>query len=179
MLTPTIQPTKKQHEAWEALKTKDIIFLGGGAGGGKSWWLCETRLVNSYFYPGYRSFIGREELKRLMQSTFITWNKVCKFHNIPFDDWKLNGQYNYIEFKNGSRIDLLDLKYTPSDPMFERFGSLEYTGGCIEEAGEIHFMAFDVLKGRIGRQLNKEYNLFPPKMLLTCNPTQNWLYRIF
>ena len=40
-------------------------------------------------------------------------------------------------------------------------------------------MAFDVLKTRIGRHMNKEYNLLPPKFLLTCNPTQNWLYRIF
>jgi len=111
-----LKPTHKQYEAWLALENHNIVFLGGGAGGGKSWWLCETRLVNAYRYPGYKSFIGREELKRLMASTFLTWCKVCKYHNIPQDDWKLNGQYNYIEFKNGSRIDLLDLKYLPSDP---------------------------------------------------------------
>lgn len=178
LITPTIRPTIKQHEAWEALGENDVVFFGGGAGGGKSWWLCETRLVNCYFYPGYRSFIGRNELKRLMQSTFITWQKVCKFHNIPKDDWKLNGQYNYIEFNNGSRIDLLDLKYEPSDQFYERFGSLEYTDGAIEEAGEIHFLAYDVLKSRVGRHLNKELNI-RATIAITGNPKKNWTYREF
>jgi hypothetical protein len=126
--------------------------------------------------------MGRKELKRLMASTYVTWLKVCQHHNIPPSSWKLNGQYNYIEFVDGtakgSRIDLLDLNEQPSDPLFERFGSLEYTGGWIEEAGEVSFMAFDVLKTRVGRHLNKEFDLVP-KMLLTCNPTQNWLFRIF
>jgi len=173
-----LTPTLKQHEAWGALKEYPIVFLGGGAGGGKSWWLCETRLVNCYRYPGYKSFIAREELKRLMASTYITWCKVCKWHNIPRDDWALNGQYNYIEFKNGSRIDLLDVKYLPSDPLFERFGSTEYSDGAIEETGEIHFLAYDVLKTRINRHLNDELGI-KATMALTGNPKKNWTYTNF
>jgi len=169
-----LKPTIKQYEAWEALKIKDEVFLGGGAGGGKSWLICETRLVNCYLYPGYRSFIGREELKRLMQSTYVTWCKVTQHHNIPKDDWKLNGQYNYIEFKNGSRIDLLDLKFIPSDPLYERFGSLEYSDGAIEEAGEVHPLAKDVLGSRIGRHLNDKIR---PTLLITGNPKKNWTYQ--
>jgi len=150
--------------------------FGGGAGGGKSWLGAEWLMTNCYRYPGSKWFIGREELKRLMGSSFITFQKVCKHHNIPAADWKLNGQYNFIEFANGSRIDLLDLKNNPSDPMFERLGSLEYTGGWIDEAGEVEFRAFDVLKSRVGRHMNKELGLLP-KMLLTCNPNKGWLHR--
>jgi len=124
-------------------------------------------------HPGSKWFIAREELKRLMSSTFVTFTKVCAFHNIPNNMWKLNGQYNYIEFTNGSRIDLLDVKKLPTDPMYERFGSLEYSGGAIEEAGEVDFGAFDVLKTRIGRHMNHE---IAPKILITCNPKKNWLY---
>jgi len=178
MSNPTIRPTIKQDEAWEALKTYSDVFVGGGAGGGKSWLICETRLVNCYFHPGYKSFIAREELKRLMSSTYVTWCKVCKYHNIPKSDWSLNGQYNYIEFTNGSRIDLLDVKYLPSDPLYERFGSLEYTDGAIEEAGEIHFLAYDVLRTRIGRHMNKETGVHPT-MLITGNPKRNWTYTTF
>lgn len=176
-INPKITPTRKQHLAYEKLWdfiTRYIIF-GGGAGGGKSWLGCEWLLIMCYRYPGTKYFIGREELKRLMQSTFVTWLKVCEHHKIPKEDWTLNGAYNYIQFTNGSRIDLLDLKYLPTDPMYERLGSLEYTAGWIEEAGEINFMAFDILKTRVGRQKNKEFNLMP-KILLTCNPNKEWLY---
>ena len=135
-MIPTIKPTKKQHIAYQYLKdnnTKYLLF-GGGAGGGKSWLGCEWLITNCYFYEGSKWFIGRNELSRLMKSSFETFKKVCKYHGIPESDWKLNGQYNFIEFKNGSRIDLLDLAYKPSDSEYERFGSLEYTGGWIEEA---------------------------------------------
>lgn len=175
----TIKPTIKQDIAYEYLKddtTKFVVF-GGGAGGGKSWQICEWLLQMCLVYPGSKWFIGREELKRLMGSTYVTWLKVCSHHNIPREMWKLNGQYNFIELTNGSRIDLLDLKFLPTDPLYERLGSLEYTGGAIEEAGEVHFLAFDVLKSRVGRHMNKEFNI-KPKVFITCNPKKNWLYKI-
>ena len=159
-------------------KTTKYLLFGGGAGGGKTWLACEWLLTNCYIYPGTKWFMGRNELKRLMASSYVSFTKVCKYHDIPKEDWKLNGQYNYIEFKNGSRIDLLDLAYKPTDEMYERLGSLEYTGGFIEEVAEVKFKAFDVLKSRIGRHLNKDLNI-TPKMLLTCNPNKNWLCRIF
>ena len=176
----TLQPNPKQHLVYEALADPEVdeIFFGGGAGGGKSWLICESRLIRAYLYPGYRSFIAREELKRLMQSTYITWMKVCAHHKIPKQDWKLNGQYNYIEFTNGSRIDLLDVKLLPSDPLYERFGSTEYTDGAIEEAGEVNFLAYDVLKSRIGRHMNDEFGL-RPTMLSSGNPKKNWTKREF
>ena len=178
METLTIRPTVKQEAAWNKLEDQDTkyVVFGGAAGGGKSWLICEYLLTKCIQYPGSKWFIGREELKRLMTSTYITFIKVCQFHNISKESWNLNGQYNYIEFVNGSRIDLLDVKYLPSDPLYERFGSLEYTGGALEEAGEINFLAFDVLKSRIGRHLNKDFNI-PAKMLITCNPKKNWLYQ--
>jgi len=179
-----LKPTIKQDLCYQVLDNDTVRFplFGGGAGGGKSWLGCEWILRNCYLYPRSKWFIGRKELKRLMTTTYITWLKVCRHHSIPRDSWKLNGQYNYIEFTSGkakgSRVDLLDVGEKPSDPLYERFGSLECTGGWIEEAGEVSFMAFDVLKSRIGRHMNAEYDLLP-KMLLTCNPTQNWLFRVF
>jgi len=177
----TITPQPKQYACYQYLFDDHTRFVGfgGGAGGGKTWLGCEWLLMNCYRYPGSKWFIGRKELKRLMGSTYITWTKVCTYHNIPKTDWQLNSKYNYIEFINGSRIDLLDVDFKPSDPMFERFGSLEYTGGWGEEVGEWHFLAFDVLKSRIGRWKNLEFGLEVPKFLLTFNPTKNWLYRIF
>ncbi len=179
--TLEINPTEKQYIAWQALNDQEIvdIYFGGGAGGGKSWLGCESRLARAYAFPGYKSFIARNELTRLMASAYVTWAKVCKHHQIPESDWRLNGKYNYIDFKNGSRIDLLDVAHQPSDPMFERFGSTEYTdGGWFEEAGEIFFMAIDILRSRGGRHLNTEYGIIPDT-LYTFNPNKGWVYRIY
>lgn len=35
MAEVSIQPTGKQHKAWQALRTNNIVYMGGGAGGGK------------------------------------------------------------------------------------------------------------------------------------------------
>lgn len=175
-----INPTHKQYLAWQALNDPAIaeIHFGGGAGGGKSWLGCESRVARAYAYPGYKSFIARYELKRLMASAFVTFGKVCKHHQIPSDDWSLNSKYNFIEFKNGSRIDLLDLANMPSDPMYERLGSLEFTDGWVEEAGEVPFMAIDILQSRVGRHMNQEFNL-NPDTLYTYNPNKGWVYRVY
>lgn len=167
--------------AWQALQNPDIaeIHFGGAAGGGKSWLGAESRLVRAIAYPGYKSHISRNELTRLKASSLLTFIKVCKFHNIPTTDWHINNQYNFIEFANGSRIDLLDLSFKPSDPMYERLGSLEYTdGGWVDEAGEVPFMAIDILQSRGGRHMNAEFNL-PPDSLYTYNPNKGWVYRVY
>jgi len=174
----TLRPTVKQDQAYEKLlKHPEVqfVFFGGGAGSGKSWFGCEWQLLMAIMYPGHKGFLGREELKRLMSSTYLTFLKVCEYHNIPRDSYKLNGQYSFIEFTNGSRIDLLDLKALPGDPMYERFGSLEYTDGFIDEVGEIDFLAFDVLKSRVGRHRNQEWDL-PAKLGCSLNPKKNWVY---
>lgn len=152
--------------------TKYIAY-GGAAGGGKSFLGCFWLLFMANAFPGTRWFIGREELKRIRQSTLITWHKVCKMR--MFKDYHVNFQDNFIELSNGSRIDLLDLRYLPSDPLYERYGSIEYTGGWIEEGGEVDFGAFDTLKGRVGRHMNDVYNILG-KILITFNPKKNWIY---
>lgn len=162
---------------------------------------CEWLITNCYLYPNSRWFIGREELTRLKKSTFITFKKVCRYHEIPDSDWRLDSQNSVIIFNNGSVIDLIDVAFKPSDEDYERFGSLEYTGGFGEECGEWTFNAFDILKSRVGRHnhFDKQANSMcekpidfdfkpekyphiielPPKFLLTFNPSRGWLYRVF
>lgn len=171
----------KQQQALAILtdaQTVEFVY-GGAAGGAKSWTGCAWLVMMCLTYPGTKWFIGREELKRLRDSTLITFFKVCSKHGVHRDEhFRYNAQDNYLLFANGSRIDLLDLKYLPTDPLFERYGSVEYTGGWIEEAGEVAFEAYDTLKSRIGRQLNDAYGLLR-KLFITCNPKKNWLYTHF
>lgn len=154
------------------------VLYGGAAGGAKSWTGAAWLFFMCLAYPGTKWFIGRAELKRITQSTFITFKKVCTMYGCVDEIYNFNGQFNYIQFYNGSRIDFLDLQYKPSDPLYERYGSIEFTGGWIEEGGEVNFGAYDTLKTRIGRHLNVEYSL-KRKLFITCNPKKNWMYDIF
>lgn len=171
----------KQEQALKILTDKTTVeFLyGGAAGGAKSWTGCAWLLFSCIAYPGTKWFIGRESLKRLRESTLITFFKVAKEYKVKKEvDFIYKTQDHYIQFANGSRIDLLDLRELPGDPLFERYGSVEYTGGWIEEGGEVSFGAYDTLKTRIGRHMNDKYSLLR-KLFITCNPKKNWMYNIF
>ena len=51
------------------------------------------------------------------------------------------------------------------------------TDAFIEECGEITFKAKDIVASRISYQLDE--NGLVPKLLMTANPTKNWLYSTF
>lgn len=173
------EPNYKQFLALEKLydDSTHYIGFGGSAGGGKSWLMCEWEAAMCLNFPGVRYFLAREELKSLKETTVKTFFKMAKVHGIT-DTFRYYEHYGNIKFHNGSEISLIELKEIPSDPDFERLGSTEYTGGGIEEASEVHFKAFDVLKSRVGRHLNDKYNI-EKKVLLTFNPKKNWLYTTF
>jgi hypothetical protein len=182
----TVLGDKKHCKQEKALKilTNAIVRLliyGGAAGGAKSWTGCAWLIGMCLSYPGTKWFIGRKELKTIRDSTLITFRKVAKTWGLKGgrkDDYWFNGQDNYLEFANGSRIDLLHLGYLPQDPLFERLGSLEFTGGWVEEAGEVPFSAFDILSSRVNRHMNDFYGLIG-KIFVTCNPKKNWLYSFY
>ena len=156
-------------------KESTYIFYGGAAGGGKSWLGCFWIYSMCVRYAGVRYFIGRDSLKDTRESVLVTFKKVCDAYGFTGYVFK----ENLIEFYNGSVIVFLDLSFYPQkDPFFERLGSKEYTGGWVEEAGEVKFDAFDVLKTRVGRHLNMKYGI-KSKILITANPKKGWLYDIF
>ncbi len=172
--------TSKQGTALKYLtdKTTTEVLYGGAAGGGKSYlgccfiiWLCTN-------YDGVRCLIGRSKLDTLKKTTLNTFFEVCKAWNIQASThYKYNAQTNVITFFNGSEVILKDLFMYPSDRNFDSLGSLELTAAFIDECSQITEKAKQIVASRIRYKLDK-YGLIP-KMLLTCNPSKEWVYSSF
>ena len=170
----------KQTEALDLLESDRPLALcfGGGAGSAKSFLGCYWILKMCLKYPGTRYLIGRARLSTLKSTTLLTFFQVCKEQGLSSDEhYKYNAQDNTIKFFNGSIIFLKDLFFYPNDPMFDSLGSLEITAAFLDEAQQLTDIAFEIVRTRIRFRLD-EYNL-SPKILLTCNPGKNFLYKRF
>jgi hypothetical protein len=175
-----INLSPKQSIAWGYLmdKTTTEINFGGGVSGGKSFlasvWLTTMCLT----YPGIRTLLGRTVLSTLKQTSLNTLFEVMRNMDLKEGNhYKYNAQSNIITFSNGSEIILKDLQYQPSDPNFESLAGLEITCAVLEEASQMSFTAFNIVKSRLRFKLT-EYDLVG-KILLTCNPGNNWIKKEF
>ena len=170
---------EKQKKALEVLGVDspvEQVLYGGGVFSGKSWLGCYWQIVRRLKYPNTRGLIGRYELKNLQLSTMKRFWSIAEELGLKVDrDYIYNGQYNFIRFSNGSEILLMDMKDSPSDPDFHRFGSLEITDYFLDEVAEISKKAVEILDTRV------RYNLpgGRPKGLMTCNPSHSWIYPEF
>lgn len=175
-----ISPTKRQSQAWKYLtddKTNVVLF-GGSAGGGKSWLGCLWITTLCLKYKGIRCLIGRTVLTQLKLTTLNTLFDLLGTMGMKSGQhYNFNGQSNVLTFHNGSEIVFKDLEDKPSDMNKDSLGSLEITAAFIDEAAQISQLTYSIIKSRIRYKLN-EYNLIP-KILMTCNPSNNWLKREF
>jgi len=160
--------------AWLDDSISDIAY-GGGKGGGKSYIGCSLIAGDALMYPDTFYFVARKKLADLRKFTLPSFQEVFSAFGITEKYYKFNGQDNYIQFYNKSRIYFLDAKFLPSDPQYMRFGSMQMTRGWIEEAGEFELECKNNLQASIGRYNNIKYKL-SPKLLMTCNPAKNFLY---
>jgi len=160
---------------WVTRGIIDILF-GGSKGSGKSYLGCKLIFGNALLYPETNYFIARKKLNDLRKYTSASI-KQC------FEDWGLgpeyytfNAQDNYYTLYNGSKVYFIEADFQPSDPDFQRFGSMQMTQGWIEEAGELTEDAKNNLSATVGRWKNEQYGI-EGKVLQTCNPAKNYLYR--
>lgn len=169
----------KQVQALEALSIESNysqILYGGAAGSGKSWLGCDWQIKRRLKYPNTRGLIGRAELKKLRLSTGRTLFQLFSLYGFKAGKhYAYNAVDHVIKFYNESEIFFMDLAFMPSDPDYQRFGSLEITDYFIDEAAEVDVRCVDIVHSRC------RYNLPNHKVkgLLTCNPSKGWLYDNF
>lgn len=168
----------KQEEAVWYLNQPHIreVKYGGAAGGGKS--ALGALWLNSMcqIHKGSRWLMGRAKLKTLKQTTLNTFFELTS--KLECSNWfDYNQQAGEIKYKNGSVIILKDLFLYPSDPEFDSLGSLEVCGGFVDETAQINQKAWQIALSRCRYGLDK-FNI-TPKMLGTCNPTKNFVYKEF
>ena len=183
-LTINFRPSWKQYQALEVLndkKTRELLY-GGAAGGGKSYLGCAWIIINCLQYAGTRWVIGRAHLKALKESTLLTFFQICAEWGLIRDgrneyDYTYNGSQGIITFNNGSAVHLKDLFQYPTDPEFQKLGSTEYTGGFIDECGEVTEKAKMILMSRFRFRLD-EFGLIP-KLFMASNPNKGFLYQTF
>lgn len=165
-------------EYWLDHETEEILY-GGAKGGGKSFLGGSLIFGDALIYPGTHYFIARKELTDLRKYTIPTVHEVFQKFKLDIEKYaKYNGQDNCFNLYNDSKVYLIACKDEPSDPMFERFGSMQMTRGWIEEAGEVAEAAKANLALSIGRWKNDEHKLMS-KLLLTANPKKGWMKRDF
>lgn len=171
----------KQLEAVEAWLDDSIeeILYGGGKGGGKSYLGSSLIFGDALIYPDTHYFIARKELIDLRKFTVPTIHEVFKNWGLKFEQYAtFNGQDNVFNLTNGSKVFFISCADVPSDPLFERFGSMQMTRGWLEEAGEIPENAKANLWLSVGRWKNDEYGL-KKKLFITANPKKGWMKRDF
>lgn len=168
----------KQQHATFFLKDKETteLLYGGAAGGGKSALGCLWLIENCQKYKGSRWLMGRSKLKTLKETTLNTFFELSTKLGIT-NQYVYNAQSNIIYWNNGSEIILKDLFLYPSDPNFDKLGSLEITGAFIDECNQLVYKAWQIVKSRIRYKLT-DFGLIP-KLLGTCNPSKNWTYKQF
>ena len=172
------QISAKQQQFLELLKDPSIneLLVGGAAGGSKTVSMCLGIIHLAKEFPGVRIFVGRKTLKSLKQSTVNTLlNKVHPMMGIGYSKYAMHFSDMTLDYNNGSKIIFGELDTIPSDEDFARFGSLEIDIAFIDEAGEITLKAKNAIKSRVGRGvMSSDYGI-PGKIILSCNPSINFL----
>lgn len=125
-------------------------------------------------FPDLRAVVARKTIKSLRESTFNTIKAVMKQWGLKEgENYKINNLEGVVTFWNDSTITLKELEDLPSDSNFERLGSSEFTIAAVDEVSEISEKAIEVLFSRLRWKTHETFKT--PRLLMTTNPTINWV----
>ena len=154
------------------------VLGGGSAGGGKSYIGCCWLVCSCIQFPGIRMVVARKVRKTLLETTWKTLNDVLNSWGLKKDiHYHVNNVTYVITFWNGSEIIAMDLTPSPQDPDFNSLGSLEITGGFIDEVSEVSEKAVEVLASRIRYKIAETFIV--GKLFMSTNPCLTWVRSTF
>ncbi len=171
-----LELTPKQRTFAEAVFSGRYSYLlfGGAIRGGKTLAVLALLWVLCKIYPGSRWAIVRKDLPTLRRNTIPTFNK---FAPRPFVGQINQGTWT-ARCANGSEIVFFP-ESVDRDPDLDRWKGLEVNGFALEECNELGEASFEKSIERSGSWLCPGDNQPPPLVLLTCNPSGNWVKRTF
>jgi len=169
-------PTAKQKEAHRLLKKNRILLYGGAIRGAKSHWGCMEIISLCYKYPNSRWAMLRKDrvvLEATLLKTFTEnfLNKGWQQHVVSFPQDTL-----VLTWDNGSQILFMGENYD-RDKDLNRFKGLEINGAFVDEVNETQEVTLNKIIERAGSWFHSPG--CPSKILMSCNPTQNWVKKRF
>jgi len=165
------QPKSKQIEAHKC-RAKYLLYAGS-LGSGKSYFLCAEVIKNAMKYPGNRIVIVRKLLSVMRRTILVTFKKLC-----PPEIIKRENQSSLtFELINGSVIIFMEANIS-NDPNLNKIRGLEIGFFAIDEANEVAYEVYQILKSRLRWILpNGEKPRYEGR--LTSNPEPCWLIPTF
>ena len=129
-------------------------------------------------FDGIRMVVARKVRKTLLETTWNTLKDVLNSWGLVRDvHYHINNLAYTITFWNGSEIIAMDLTPSPGDPDFNSLGSLEITGGFIDEVSEVSEKAVEVLASRIRYKIAETFIV--GKLFMSTNPCLTWVRSTF
>ena len=171
--------SKKQTEFLEKVldQHSELIMFGGAIRGGKTFAGLGGLILLCKMYPMSRWAVVRKDYPTIRRNIYPPFRKIvpesfCKGGTLAR---ALNHQSHTVTFNNGSEIIFFPESYN-DDKELNRWKGLEVNGFLLEEANELQEVAFWKAVERSGSWvLPKGFRQPPSKILMTCNPAQNWV----
>lgn len=126
-------------------------------------------------YPKSRWLILRNSYSTLQQTTLVTFQSLLQ-QGLQDDVIEWKQQTLTATLYNESQVFFMAESYD-SDKELNRFRGLEINGAGVDEANEIQEATFNKIIERAGSWQHSKG--CPIKILLTCNPTHNWVKEKF
>jgi predicted phage terminase large subunit-like protein len=176
----TYKANPGQVKARELFKSgKRFLLVYGGSRSGKTFEVLRTIANRALLSPNSRHLIVRQEgtaaKRAIVKDTFPKMMALC-WPGVTFE-WK--EQYGYFILANGSEIWVGGLN---DEKALEKILGAEYASIYINEASEVRYSAFTLLRSRLAQSsATVEGKQLSQRFYVDLNPTtrQHWTYRLW